>query len=98
MTFTPRGDLTGREAIVTGGNQGIFLALAQRLASDGAQVVLVGRRLGAAREAADGIVEQGGAALALATDVRSSADVDTSVEATAARYGAPHIAGHNAGA
>ncbi len=97
MTLAPRGDLTGKVAIVTGGSQGIGLAIAQRLAAEGARVVIAARRPEAARQAADGIAAQGGAALAVATDVRSSADVDTLVEATVDRYGAIDIVVNNAG-
>ena len=60
MTLAPRGDLTGKVAIVTGGSQGIGLAIAQRLAAEGAQVVIAARRAEAAQLAADGIVAQGG--------------------------------------
>ncbi len=38
------GDLTGRTSVITGGGTGIGLAIAQRLADEGLEVVLVGRR------------------------------------------------------
>lgn len=97
MTLAPRGDLTGKVAIVTGGSQGIGLAIAQRLAAEGAQVVIAARRADAALQAADGIVAQGGSALAIAADVRSSADVAALVEATIDQCSALDIVVNNAG-
>ena len=97
MTLAPRGDLTGKVAIVTGGSQGIGLAIAQRLAAEGAQVVIAARRADAAQQAAAGITAHGGAALAIAADVRSAADVAALVEATIAQCGALNIVVNNAG-
>lgn len=97
MTLAPRGDLTGKVAIVTGGSQGIGLAIAQRLAAEGARVVIAARRVDAAQQAAAGIVAQGAVALAIATDVRSSPDIDTLVDATMDQYGAIDIVVNNAG-
>jgi 3-oxoacyl-[acyl-carrier protein] reductase len=97
MAFAPRGDLTGRVAIVTGGSQGIGLAIAQKLAAEGARVVIAARRAGAAQQAANGIVAQGGTAMAIATDIRSSPDVAALVEATVDQIGAPDIVVNNAG-
>lgn len=97
MTLAQRGDLAGQVAIVTGGSQGIGLAIAQRLAAEGARVVIAARRADAAQHAAAGIVEQGGAALAIAADVRSSRDVAALVDATIEQYGALDIVVNNAG-
>jgi NAD(P)-dependent dehydrogenase (short-subunit alcohol dehydrogenase family) len=47
-------DLTGRTAIITGASRGIGLAIAQRLAADGANVVLTARK----QESADAAAEQ----------------------------------------
>ena len=60
-------DLSGRRAVVTGGNSGIGEAMARALGLAGARVLLVARREGelraaAARLAADGIDAQGLAA------------------------------------
>lgn len=97
MTLAPRGDLTGKVAIVTGGSQGIGLAIAQRLAAEGALVVIAARRAEAAQQAADGIIAQGGTATALAADVRSSSDIDALVEAVVRQYGPIDIVVNNAG-
>ena len=59
----------GRTAIVTGGGSGIGLAIAQRLAADGASVALFDRDADAATAAAAGIESAGGTALAVAVDV-----------------------------
>jgi NAD(P)-dependent dehydrogenase (short-subunit alcohol dehydrogenase family) len=84
-------------AIVTGGSQGIGLAIAQRMAAEGARVVIAARRAAAAQQAADSIVATGGAAIAVATDVRSSVDVEVLVEATIDHFGALDIVVNNAG-
>lgn len=97
MTLAPRGDLAGKVAIVTGGSQGIGLAIAQRLVAEGAQVVIAARRADAAQQAADGIVAQGGSALAIAADIRSSVDVAALVDATIDQCGALDIVINNAG-
>lgn len=46
------GEQTGKTAVVTGGGTGIGFAIAARLATEGADVVLVGRRKGRLEEAA----------------------------------------------
>lgn len=84
-------------AIVTGGSQGIGLAIAKRMAAEGARVVIAARRAAAAQQAADGIVAAGGTALALGADVRSSADVDALVDATIRQFDALDIVVNNAG-
>jgi len=52
-------DLTGRRALVTGGNSGIGLAMARALGRQGASVVLAARRPGPLEEAAAGLVAEG---------------------------------------
>jgi 3-oxoacyl-[acyl-carrier protein] reductase len=96
-TSPPRGDLAGKVAIVTGGSQGIGLAIAQRMAAEGARVVVAARRAGAAQHAADAIAATGDTAIAIAADVRSSADVDALVDATIDHFGALDIVVNNAG-
>ncbi len=60
------GDLSGRISVITGGGTGIGLAIAEKLAGEGSEVVLVGRRLPRLEEAAGRI---GGLARAYAADV-----------------------------
>ncbi len=51
------GPLTGKSALITGGAGGFGGAVAQRLARDGARVVLMGRTLAALRATADEVIE-----------------------------------------
>ena len=46
-------NLNGRTAIITGGSRGIGLAIAQRLARAGANIVLTSRKQEGAAEAAE---------------------------------------------
>ncbi|MYM84376.1 glucose 1-dehydrogenase [Duganella sp. FT50W] len=85
--------LTDKVAIVTGATQGIGLACAQRLITEGAKVMLVDiKPEGAAAAAALG--EQ---ARFFAADVSQKADVDAMVAATLAAFGRVDILINNAG-
>ena len=53
-------DLTGRAAIITGGSKGLGAAIAEGLASAGANVLLVSRNIEEAQAAADAIVSDYG--------------------------------------
>jgi NAD(P)-dependent dehydrogenase (short-subunit alcohol dehydrogenase family) len=84
--------LTGKVAVVTGGASSLGLALARRLAAEGAQVAVADRDgPGATRAAA----ELGG--LGVETDVTSSTAVDALRDAVLARYGRADIVVNNAG-
>ncbi|WP_077073545.1 SDR family NAD(P)-dependent oxidoreductase [Mailhella massiliensis] len=64
-------DLTGRTALVTGGNSGIGEAMARALGLAGAKLVLVARREAALREAADRFRAEGVHADILPADLSS---------------------------
>jgi len=66
-------DLSGRRAMVTGGNSGIGAAMAQALGMAGARVVLVARRMPELEATAQTLRDNGIEAHALAADL---ADVD----------------------
>lgn len=68
--------VTGKTALVTGAARGIGLAIASRLAADGARVALLDQDAEAVETAARGI---GRGALALTGDVTRAKDVDGAV-------------------
>ena len=76
MTGRSPFDLTGRTALVTGGNQGLGKAFAMGLAEAGAEVAIAGR----SAERNDEVVAEAAAAghriHAITADITSNADVD----------------------
>lgn len=90
--------MTGKVAIVTGASRGIGRAIALKLASCGARVVLTYRtdRSGA-EEVVDQIRIAGGSAEAVQSDVRSAADAEALVRHTVDAYGRVDILINNAG-
>jgi NAD(P)-dependent dehydrogenase (short-subunit alcohol dehydrogenase family) len=91
-------DLSGRVAIVTGGNQGIGLAMAEALASAGADLVIANRRQEEGRRAASTIQERFGVQVqAIPTDTSDAGSVEHLVEQTKAAWGRIDILVNNAG-
>ena len=66
-------DLTGRRALVTGGNSGIGLAMARALGLQGAEVVLVARRAGPLEAAAAALTAEGIRATGFIADLEKPA-------------------------
>ena len=84
----------GRLAVVTGASRGIGLAIAQRLAADGARVVMLARGLEALAGRAR---EIGGHAVALRCDLADRASVADAAIRIAAEHGTPDAVVNNAG-
>jgi NAD(P)-dependent dehydrogenase (short-subunit alcohol dehydrogenase family) len=90
-------ELQGKVLLITGGTDGLGLALAQRLVAEGAAVAVCGRdeeRLASAEAA---LVAAGGDVLAVQADVERAADITRLVDGTAARWGRIDGIVHNAG-
>lgn len=91
-------DLTGKTAIVTGGNGGIGLGMAVGLAEAGASIAVVGRNAEKSAEAARKITAETGAAAAPFTaDVSSEEQIARVVEEILARFARIDILINNAG-
>ena len=87
-------NLSGRTAIITGGSRGIGLAIAQRLATAGANVVLTARK----QESADAAAEQvGGSAIGVAAHAVDEDAAKRCVDLTLDRFGSVDILVNNAG-
>jgi NAD(P)-dependent dehydrogenase (short-subunit alcohol dehydrogenase family) len=87
-------NLSGRTAIITGASRGIGLAIAQRLATAGANVVLTARK----QESADAAAEQvGGSAIGVAAHAVDEDAAKRCVDLTLDRFGSIDILVNNAG-
>jgi len=91
-------DLTGRAAIITGGSKGLGAAMAEGLASAGANVLLVSRNLDEAQAVADEIASGYGVkTAAIQADVSNPEDVDAMVAKAIDEFGKIDILFNNAG-
>ena len=90
-------DLTGRVALVTGGNGGIGLGMATGLAKAGATVMVAGRNAAKNDAAVEGLRALGAKAESIAVDVTDPASITAMVEETAKRLGRLDILVNNAG-
>ena len=90
-------DLSGKVAVVTGGNGGIGLGMARGLAKAGARVVVAARN---ARKSADAVAELkalGSDAIALSADVTDEKAVDQLARDVQEKCGRIDILVNNAG-
>ena len=90
-------DLTGKVAIVTGGNGGIGLGIALGLAQAGAAVAVAGRNEAKIAAAVAELDALGHGALGIKADVTNIDDIHNMVEKTVARFGGLDILIANAG-
>ena len=90
-------DLTGRVALVTGGNGGIGLGMATGMARAGARIAIVGRNPAKNAAAADALRALGADTLQLEADLMQEAACRESVDRVAAHFGRLDILVNNAG-
>lgn len=87
----------GKVAVVTGAASGIGLALAERFARAGLDVVMADVEQPALQAASEKIAGLGAKTLAVPTDVSDEAAVNTLAAAAIDRFGAVHVVCNNAG-
>ncbi len=90
------GRLEGRVAIVTGGGHGIGKAYANRLASEGAKIVIAEIDEKAALAVAQELTAAGYEALGIGTDVSNAASVEKMAAAAVERFGRIDVLVNNA--
>jgi 2-deoxy-D-gluconate 3-dehydrogenase len=90
-------DLSGRVAVVTGGNGGIGLGMARGLAQAGAAVMVAARNEEKSAEAVAELEALGAEAAAVSVDVTSEASCRAMAAAAVARFGRLDILVNNAG-
>jgi NAD(P)-dependent dehydrogenase (short-subunit alcohol dehydrogenase family) len=89
--------LEGKVALITGGGQGIGMAIARAMAEAGASVVITGRTADKLIAAAKKIRKWGGGeVLSVIGDVRNRRDVEHAVAATVEKFGRVDILVNNA--
>jgi 2-deoxy-D-gluconate 3-dehydrogenase len=90
-------DLSGKVAVVTGGNGGIGLGMARGLAEAGAAVAIVGRNEAKSMAAVADIGQRGARAISVVADVTDQAAVADMVERVRRELGRIDILVNNAG-
>lgn len=88
---------TDKVAIVTGGARGMGRTVSERLAAEGAKVIVGDIDFETAEKVASGITSLGGEALAVRADVSQSRDVNKVVDAAVRNFGKIEILINNAG-
>ncbi len=100
-TASSRVDLTarlaGEVAIVTGGSQGIGLAIAHRLANEGAAVAILARHKGKVETATADLLASGKEALGVPCDVVERDQVRSAINAVVDHFGKITVLVNNAG-
>src|SRR5437868_12243290 len=81
------GRLAGKIALITGASRGLGAAVAERVAGEGAHLVLTGRTVGGLEETDDRVRAAGGSATLVPFDLREFIKIDELAAALYERYG-----------
>jgi NAD(P)-dependent dehydrogenase (short-subunit alcohol dehydrogenase family) len=87
----------GKVAIVTGAGNGIGLVIANKFAAEGAKVIVADINDSAGERTAREIIDSGGTALSITTDVSDEKQVKTMVEKVLSHFGQIDVLVNNAG-
>lgn len=105
MTMMKQETLKGRTAFISGATRGIGLAIAKRLARDGANVVVIGKTKdphpklpGTIDTACEEIRTSGGSALGIVCDIRHEEEVERAVAKAVDTFGGIDLVVNNASA
>ena len=97
------GQCDGKVALVTGGSRGLGKAIARRFAAEGATVALTARTMdpdpkyvGSLRETLDGIMADGGNAIAIQADLSQAEERERMFAEVVEQVGSPDILVNNA--
>jgi citronellol/citronellal dehydrogenase len=97
--------LNDKVIVITGGTRGIGLAIGKRCAQDGAKVALLGKTTdptpkleGTLFTAAEEVIQAGGEALPLKTDIRFEEEIQTAIDQVVEKWGKIDILINNASA
>ncbi|MGD9537414.1 MAG: SDR family oxidoreductase [Alphaproteobacteria bacterium] len=91
------GRLEGKAVIVTGGTNGIGVAIVTTFAREGARVLFTGRNAARGKAVAKAVAASGGEAHFLRCDAARAADARAMAKAALARFGRIDVLAHNAG-
>jgi len=89
--------LEGKVAVITGAGTGIGRATARLFAQEGARVVVAELNAEAGEQTAQLIIQAGGQAIAIKTDVTEPDSIQGTIDKAVRHYGALHILHNNAG-